>query len=36
MTLNMGHKKELRGVWFDCFLFSFLLEIENGDGNAFG
>jgi len=23
-------------VWFDCFLFSFSLEIKNGDKNAFG
>jgi len=28
--------RNLGGVWFDCFLFSFSLEIENGDGNAFG
>ena len=26
----------LRGVWFDSFLFLFLLEIENGDENEFG
>jgi len=26
----------LGGVWFDCFLFSFSLEIKNGGGNAFG
>ena len=24
------------GVWFDCFLFSFSLKIENGDENVFG
>jgi len=23
-------------VWFGCFLFSFSLKIENGDGNVFG
>jgi len=23
-------------VWFDCFLFSFSLKIENGDENVFG
>jgi len=23
-------------IWVDCFLFSFSLEIENGDENAFG
>ena len=27
---------KLGGVRFDCFLFSFSLEIENGDENAFG
>ena len=26
----------LGDVWFDCFLFSFSFEIENGDENAFG
>ena len=26
----------LGGVWFDCFLFSFSLKIENGNENAFG
>ena len=26
----------LRGVWFDCFLFSFSLKIENDDENVFG
>ena len=26
----------LGGVWFGCFLFSFSLEIENGDENVFG
>ena len=25
----------LGGVWFGCFLFSFSLEIENGDENVF-
>ena len=33
-------KKREGGVWFDCFLFSFSLEIknenENGDENVFG
>ena len=28
--------KQLGSVWFGCFLFSFSLEIENGDGNVFG
>ena len=28
--------QNLRGVWFGYFLFSFLLEIKNGDGNVFG
>ena len=26
---------KLKGVWFGCFLFSFSLKIENGDGNVF-
>ena len=26
----------LGGVWFDCFLFSFSLKIENSDENVFG
>jgi len=28
--------KQLGSVWFGCFLFSFSLEIENGDENVFG
>ena len=26
----------IRGVWFNYFLFSFLLEIENNNKNVFG
>ena len=28
--------QNLGGVWFDYFMFSFSLEIENGDENMFG
>jgi len=28
--------RNLGGVWFDCFLFSFSLKIKNGDENIFG
>jgi len=28
--------KIIKGVLFDCFLFSFSLKIENGDENVFG
>ena len=27
---------KLREVWFDCFLFLFLLKIKNSDKNVFG
>ena len=27
---------KIRGIWFCCFLFSFSLEIKNGDENVFG
>ena len=32
----MVASEKLGGVWFDCFLFSFSLKIENGDENVFG
>jgi len=28
-------KSNSKGVWFECFLFLFLLEIENSDKNTF-
>ena len=28
--------ENFRGVWFGCFLFSFLLKTENSDENVFG
>jgi len=28
--------RNLGGVWFGCFLFSFLLKTENGDEDVFG
>jgi len=33
--MEMIAMKSLGDVWFGCFLFSFLLVIENGDGNVF-
>jgi len=31
-----GYKQNLMGVWFGCFLFSFLFKTKNGNENVFG
>jgi len=33
---NLAWVWKLGGVWFNCFLFSFLLEIKNDDKNMLG
>ena len=32
---SLGWVGYFRGIWFDCFLFLFLVKTENGDENMF-